>query len=147
MPQLLGIVVDVLRQSFAEHSGYVRVKVQADPVMLAAAAAVPLALIANEAITNAYKHAFKDACAGQLTVILRRLGDNGLVLQVSDNGAGLQVSSDGQQGFELGLGLTFIKAFALQLGGVICLSAPAQGRGTIMTVSIGNLASRVQSFG
>jgi two-component sensor histidine kinase len=147
MPKLLGIVVDVLRQSFAEHSGYVRVEVHADPVMLTAAAAMPLALIANEAITNAYKHAFKDARPGQLTVILRRLGDNGLVLQVGDNGAGLQVSSEGQQELGLGLGLSFIKAFALQLGGIISLSAPAQGRGTIMTVSIGNLASRVQLLG
>jgi two-component sensor histidine kinase len=147
MPKLLGSVVDALRQSFAEHSGYVRVELDADPVLLATAAAMPLALIANEAITNAYKHAFKDARPGQLKVILRRLGDNGLVLQVGDDGAGMQVGSGGQCALGLGLGLSFIKAFALQLGGVISLSAPAQGRGTVMKVSIENLASRVQSLG
>jgi two-component sensor histidine kinase len=146
MPKLLGIVVDVVRQSFTEYSGHVRVEIQADLVMVAAAVAVPLAVIANEAITNAYKHAFTDGRPGQLTVILRRLGENGLVLQVGDNGAGLRVSADGQCALGLGLGLSFIKAFAVQLGGILSLSAAARGRGTVMTVSIENLAARVQSL-
>jgi len=143
MPKLLGIVIDALRYSFADQAQHVRVEVHIDSIMLTTAAAMPLALIANEVITNAYKHAFVDARPGELTVMLRRLGDNGLILQVSDNGVGMAQRSERKQG----LGMAFIEGFALQLGGVLVLSAPEQGSGTLVTLTVQNLASRVQSLG
>jgi two-component sensor histidine kinase len=139
MPKLLRIVIDALQYSFVEHCR-VNVQLRADSVMVASSAAIPLALIANEAITNAYKHAFVESGSGELMVILRRLGDNGLMLQVRDNGIGVASNGTGKRG----LGLTLMEGSAQQLGGVISLKTPEQGCGTLLTLTVQNLAGGVQ---
>ena len=49
--------------------------------------AIPLGLIVNELITNAYKHAFTSRSEGQIEVVL--LEDNNQVfLTITDNGHG-----------------------------------------------------------
>jgi two-component sensor histidine kinase len=138
MPKLLSIVIDALRYSFVEHSS-VTVLVHTDPVMVTSSAAMPLALIANEAITNAYKHAFVQSRSGELRVTLRRLGDNGLRLQVGDNGVGVASNGTGKRG----LGLAFMEGFAQQLGGAISLSTPQHGSGTLLTLIVENVADGV----
>jgi two-component system, sensor histidine kinase PdtaS len=51
--------------------------------------AIPLGLIINEIITNAYKHAFPKETAGIITVNLIEK-DESFILKISDNGVGLQ---------------------------------------------------------
>ncbi len=64
----------------------IAVKVEADDVHLRTEQAVPLGLIANELVTNAFKHAFPNDRSGAVRVVLRKTSS--LALMVEDNGVG-----------------------------------------------------------
>ena len=50
--------------------------------------AIPLALIVNELLTNAFKYAFPNKTKGTIIVGLRKINDNEYELKVADNGVG-----------------------------------------------------------
>lgn len=137
MPSLLQAVGDALRNSFSEMSGRVELRVQSDQIALPADDAIPTILLANEVITNAYKHAFPDGGSGEITVSLHRLPDNALQLQITDNGVGMRSIA------ETGLGLKLVRSFSAQLRGVLTYAKPAGVTGTAVTLTIhrGLLAS------
>ena len=62
------------------------VEVDAEPAMVAAGKAAPLALMLNEMIAHAVKHGFPDERAGRLRILARREGD-GVRLELNDDGA------------------------------------------------------------
>lgn len=73
--------------------------------------AVPLALFAVEAVTNAYRHAFANGRAGNIILAFEQTGVDGL-LTIEDDGQGFDVDDDlGEMGLEL------MNAFTSQLGG------------------------------
>ena len=131
MRDLLDTVAETLRQSFCQLAGRVVLSTAIEPILLDARSAIPLASLANEATTNAYKHAFADGRAGEVSLALRCTTAGVLVLKISDNGIGLQSSADGST-----LGLELIKGFAAQLGGRLVFDKPASGSGTMLTLSI-----------
>ncbi|MFI1772300.1 sensor histidine kinase [Thalassobellus citreus] len=51
--------------------------------------AIPLGLIVNELITNAYKYAFIDGLKGRLDISIKRVDKENYKLIVSDNGSGI----------------------------------------------------------
>lgn len=59
-----------------------------DDLVVHAEQATPIALIVNELVTNALKHAFPDDRGGQISVRVRGRG-NGLLLEVADDGIGI----------------------------------------------------------
>lgn len=71
--------------------------------------AVPLGLLLNELLTNAYKHAFPENVNGRITVSLRE-NDTCYILTVSDNGVGLPADFDSAGRKTLGLELVYILA-------------------------------------
>jgi len=77
--------------------------------------AIPIALIANELVTNATKYAFVGQTTGRIHVSLSRPNENSILVLVRDNGVGLPLE------FSLtkskGLGIRVITALAKQLGG------------------------------
>lgn len=75
--------------------------------------AVPCALIINELITNAYKHAFKGKDNGEIKVSLSRIGDK-YTLTVQDNGIGIPGNHD-----ESTLGMSLVHGLAKQIGGEV----------------------------
>lgn len=81
---------------------------------------VPLGLILNELLTNAFKYAFSER-EGVITVeLLQRDKKNSFVLRVKDNGAGIDLSvlhSD-----EKSLGLKLVQALVNQIEGVFNVS-------------------------
>jgi two-component sensor histidine kinase len=77
--------------------------------------AVPLGLLVTEAITNAYKHAFKDREGGQIRVEVARESDERILVRVRDDGAGFDPNADTHNG--TGLGRSLIEAFVRQLRG------------------------------
>ncbi len=79
--------------------------------------AVPLGLILNELLNNAYKHGFPDSkSVGELRIKMERQNGTAM-LQVTDNGAGLpdDFSFDNKQS----LGITLVKTLTDQLGGEV----------------------------
>lgn len=76
--------------------------------------AVPLGLILNELITNAFKYAFSET-GGQLRITVHSDADKGYTLSVSDNGNGMPADFDFAKAKSLGLRL--VKRLSRQLYG------------------------------
>ena len=68
--------------------GSATIRTPASPVPLSAKRATSLALIVNELVSNAAKHACRDSAHGALSVSLQQENEE-LVLRVKDNGPGL----------------------------------------------------------
>ena len=79
--------------------------------------AVPLGLILNELISNAYKYAFVDNVKGELNVSVQSLGNGKHQLIVADTGAGLPEGFDFAKAKSLGLRL--VRRLAKQLYGSV----------------------------
>ncbi len=82
----------------------VRVNLEAAPAPLSAKRATSLALIANELVSNAAKHAFAHGRAGQLAIALQPESEE-LVLRVRDDGPGLPPGFDLRRDANVGLGV------------------------------------------
>ncbi len=91
----------------------------AEPVELPAEQAMSLALIANELVTNAFKHGCA-AGAKRIAVTLSRAAEK-LLLVVADDGAGLPAAT---QTTSAGLGFKVIKTLSKQLGAVLTVPKP-----------------------
>jgi two-component sensor histidine kinase len=130
LPTLLQALGDSLRHSFAEMSDRVRLQVTCDPVELPAEQAIPLALLANELITNAYKHAFPQGGVGEVAMHLGWTAKQLVVLHVRDNGVGVRPERGAG-----GLGLQLIRAFAVQLRGTLAFAESTDAQGTAVTLT------------
>ena len=128
---LLASIADGLRKSFAERSAQVVLTVAAEPMPLAADRAVPIALLANEIITNAYKHAFPEAATGTIAIELSSDPQQELVLRIADDGIGMP-----EQKVHETLGLRLIGIFAKQLRGNLTFTANANSKGTVVTLAV-----------
>lgn len=135
MAGLLQTVGDGLRQSFAKTSAQVSVQLTSDPIALPVDQAIPLALLANELVTNAYKHAFPNDSSGEIKVSLRQTPENELILRVADTGIGVHLT-----GSESGMGLKLIRTLAEQLRGTLTFATPEEGAGSAVTLTIRPLA-------
>jgi len=87
----------------------VAVKVEVQPVSVLIDTAMPLALILNELLTNAFRHAFPEPRTGTVSVRLDKDPGGRINLEVSDDGVGLPPGLDhlscGTLGFQLVRGL------------------------------------------
>ena len=106
---VIETIATSMRSIFSDR---VALQVQADHVILPSRLAVPLALLINESITNAYKHAYPNGQSGEIVVRLARSADGALNVAIQDDGVGL--STGAREG---ALGLRLIRSFASQLGG------------------------------
>jgi two-component sensor histidine kinase/uncharacterized protein HemY len=80
--------------------------------------AIPMGLIANELLTNAYKHAFPDDGKGFINLVCKRISDDRILLEIEDNGIGLvELDQDDKNGS--GFGTELIELLILQLDGSI----------------------------
>jgi len=95
-----------------------RVRVEVPEVLhFPAHKAAVVALIVNELITNAVKHAFGDG-AGTVTVTLCRTGPDQAEISVADDGAPLPADALTARA---GLGLKLVRGLANQLGGELAV--------------------------
>lgn len=117
-----------LESSLTESVGERRLIVEAADVELPTDMVAPLALIANELITNAWKHAYPSGSLGSVTVSFARAGAL-LRLSVTDRGQGLP---DGfAPAASSGLGMRLVLALVRQLDGALHVEpAPPGGHGT-----------------
>jgi two-component sensor histidine kinase len=91
------------------------VALEGEPVELPLARAVPLALMLNELLTNALKHARGPGGACSVRVSFGPDAEGALRLAVEDDGPGLPPGFD--PGRARGLGMRLVQTFARQLGG------------------------------
>jgi two-component sensor histidine kinase len=83
--------------------------------------AVPLWLIINEAITNAFKYAFPAEHSGVVHVNLMKKTHTSYELTIEDDGVGLPEGYDASQ--SRSLGMTLIHGFSAQLGGELTIES------------------------
>ena len=106
----------------------IRLKFGNDPVYLDLARAIPIGLIAAEAVANAMKHAFPEGRSGTITVNIRKTAA-GQELTISDDGVGVGI---GTRSGEQGAGMGLIQALAGQVAGTLSWQRDS---GTSMTIS------------
>lgn len=116
----LRLLADNIAASYGEGSRAVRCMVTCDSPELDIDTAIPLGLISNELIVNAYKYAFNGRDKGEILVSLYAL-NNRMLFSVSDNGNGLppEFSFDQVQS----LGLRLVNLLTRQMRGEITLSS------------------------
>jgi PAS domain S-box-containing protein len=105
----LKTVCETARQTFPQDMA---IDCEADAVQLSNDAAMPLALIANELLTNAVKYGSNGEGAGTIRVRLRR-EDDSLLFYVEDDGPGFDLQSVQRRSS----GLALVQGLARQLGG------------------------------
>lgn len=114
-----GQLINYLRITYNITSGKVKTSIEFDTVFLSIDMAIPLGLILNELISNAFKYAFSNDREGVLTCMLK--SQPGLLtVTVKDNGPGLKINNE-LTGIET-LGLTMVKSFVTQLKGNLEIS-------------------------
>ena len=114
-------LVSHIKESFAHDGPCVKIKTHIVNKEIRMTMAVPLGLILNELITNAYKYAFPGMEKGEVRVCFEQQnGDNSFLLQVHDTGIGLDPD------FELDqvrtFGLQMVKGLTEQLEGTVKIS-------------------------
>ena len=131
--QFLSDICDEIASSLALQSRGRTIVVHADRADLPTDRAISLALIVNELITNAMKHAFPEDGTGMIAVSFRVTAD-GYELVVADDGVGVP------PGFEAsvseGLGMRLSTSLAQQIGGTLQIAPGAGGRGARASVRI-----------
>jgi two-component sensor histidine kinase len=81
-------LVEQLQSSFVGSPEQIDVVLDVAPIEMGVHRAVPCALILNELVSNAFKHAFPGARRGEVLVSLREPSPGYLELAVADNGIG-----------------------------------------------------------
>jgi len=93
--------------------------------------ALDLAIIVNELIINAAKHAYPDGNGGEVEIHCLRDGDGKLCLTVRDQGPGFP--ADGNQPRASALGLRLIESIVAQRGGALKMENDG---GACLTITI-----------
>ena len=90
----------------------VEVTYDLEPIVIEHDQATPLALVANEVVTNSLKYAFADGRMGKIRVELRKLEGGHAELVIADNGTGFDTSTSRE-----GMGSKLIRGVVAQLDG------------------------------
>lgn len=94
-----------LHSTYCKPGENIRYKISAEPIKLDIDTAIPMGLIINELVTNAYKYAFPEKREGNIEICLTKQPENDLLLSIADNGIGLPEKIDIQKTNSLGLRL------------------------------------------
>ncbi len=121
-----GEVLRTLRDSLrSDGKNQPEIIVEGSPgCLISAGKATPLALIANELVTNALKHAFEPGQRGRVTMGCTHDPGGDIVLTVADDGKGLPPAFDLANA---GFGLRLVLTLARQIGGRVAVRREAPG--------------------
>lgn len=109
--EYLSVLILQISSSFASTNSNVKIESKLTPLELDLDTAIPLGLITNELMSNAYKHAFSEGNKqGEIKVELSKLFKNTYMLKISDNGIGLPGNFDITNLDSLGLDIVSILA-------------------------------------
>lgn len=111
-----------LNAAFAADTRRISIRIDAEPIELGVHRAVPCALILNELLTNAFKHAFPGQRTGKIQISFRESEPGYLELGIEDDGVGSDPGSHAQKS----AGSRIIDILTKQLGGSL-KQEPSQG--------------------
>jgi len=121
MAHYIPTLVEQIADTYRQPDSRIEIDFAVDDLRLTIERAIPLGLVVNELVTNAFKYAFTAESPGRLTVALRRTGPVEAALLVEDDGPGLPPGVETTQGDTLGLLL--VNSLAQQLGGTATLKS------------------------
>ncbi|HEY7641051.1 MAG TPA: histidine kinase dimerization/phosphoacceptor domain -containing protein [Steroidobacteraceae bacterium] len=117
---LTGLCAELVRASGLEDNAQATLQIEVEEMRLPTEHGVAVALVVNELVMNALKHAQPASGAAVITVRLVRHGAGQVRLTVSDNGAAPESASE-----VAGLGTQLIKMLARQLNGTVGIERAA----------------------
>lgn len=112
-----GDMIKYMAEVFEERNKKLTVEILGEDANLDIDTAVPLGLIINELLTNAYKYAIPENMPGVLTLELTKISEGQYVLVCKDNGPGIKGTLNFEDATTLGLRL--IKGLISQLAGSV----------------------------
>ncbi|MCE7797596.1 DUF4118 domain-containing protein [Sphingobium sufflavum] len=128
---------DIVEQSGAPN---VQLAVDAEPgIELSSEAAVPIALIVAETISNVLEHGFRARGNGRIDIVVRKGAGARVHIVITDDGQGVPSGFDASQSSSLGLKIA--TTLARQLHGSYTLTSDT--RGTVARLDVDALAQDV----
>lgn len=126
-------LIDSLSHAYGYSSDTLTYKLRLDVTDADVDIAIPLGLVMNELLTNAFKYAFPLVAHPRLTVHLSHDDDDNLRLLIADNGPGFDVAAShrGKSSF----GQRLIHSLTEQMGAYLTVDA---SNGTVVTMLIPN---------
>ena len=121
-------LTDEMVRSYESAAGAFELEVTTEPVSLPIETALPLGMIVNELVTNAFKHAHPEGGSGRIEIGLEQAG-NELKIRVADDGQGIPDSVDFEHPETFGLQL--VRNLVSQIDGTISFQ---HGRGAVATI-------------
>ena len=112
--ELVNNLINELHDFNTDSDHQVQINVDVAPILISVDKVIPLALIINEIITNAYKHAFPNGEKGLITLKLWVEGETN-ILTIQDNGVGF----DPNIVKENSLGIEIIQGLSEQMDGIM----------------------------
>jgi two-component sensor histidine kinase len=106
--------------SNAAQPGQIQLQLDAEEILLNLDLAIPFGLLANELLSNCFKHGFPEGKKGTIQLSVHRL-PGAVRMVVKDNGIGLPESFD--QSKVASMGLKLATSLAHQLGGSLEFSS------------------------
>ncbi|MBA3447912.1 MAG: PAS domain-containing protein [Pseudaminobacter sp.] len=111
----------------------IRIDLDLKPMVLSAAKAAPIALMLNEVLTNALKHAFPEERSGRIRILTKRL-DNHFLMEIEDDGVGTDTSRNGE-----GFGMNVVNLLSRQLGAQVKRDTVNPGTLVRVTLPVGGV--------
>lgn len=96
---------------------HINIVTRLEPTEVSIETALPIGLITNELLTNAFKYAFPDHAEGEIHILLEKIDNDQCCLTVSDNGIGLPDNYSFRD--QTSLGMFIIRLLVEQLEGRI----------------------------
>jgi two-component sensor histidine kinase len=128
----LGIYIEQVCKDLNEAVPHCMIAVEGERgIEIATDSAIPIALIANELITNAAKYAYPDQVDGVIEVRLIRV-DGIIHLSIRDRGEGFP--ADFEPNLASGLGMRIVRALSRQLNAALSVHRLADGTEMLLTV-------------
>ena len=127
-PDYIRSVASVITSTYGRMN--INLEFQMEPVIINIEIAIPLGLIMNELLSNAYRHAFSEDSSGTVTVtFIKHKEPKQYALSVSDSGKGLpeDFTMEGSKT----MGLQIVDILVKQIEARLLIE---QGKGTTFTI-------------
>jgi two-component sensor histidine kinase len=103
MDEYIKQLISEIQNSYTQPNHLIELHVDLDPILLDFDTSIPLGLIINELVTNAFKHAFPNK-VGNVWISFKKI-DHNFVLVVKDNGIGTPKNFEEKKENSLGMEL------------------------------------------